>query len=316
VDVINISGGEPTLHPQLRGMIDAALRKGITQISVATNGLTLLRDAELRQFFKEKGIIAALQFDGFRSSTYEFFRGRDLSAEKLALIDLLESEGMLYSLVAVIAKGINEDEIEALTNFFFRAKALTLMFQPLVFAGKAADLDEKRRRITTDAVVRQIEQSSFVEKGDFNPLPCSHYACFALSYYFKLDEGQFRSMKSCIGKDDFLQLIANKTLPGLDAAGYDLLRHRIYDLWSAADSSSVNERVLQRITDILRRLGNEQLSRREKLGLGIASMKAVFIHNLMDAQTMDFARLQKCCNPYAQKGNRLVPMCAQNVFFQ
>ena len=45
VDVINISGGEPTLHPQFKELIEIALEKGITQISVSTNGLTLLKDA-------------------------------------------------------------------------------------------------------------------------------------------------------------------------------------------------------------------------------------------------------------------------------
>jgi uncharacterized radical SAM superfamily Fe-S cluster-containing enzyme len=36
----------------------------------------------------------------------------------------------------------------------------------------------------------------------------------------------------------------------------------------------------------------------------------------MDASTMDISRLIKCCNPYPQTDGRLVPICAQNVFFQ
>ncbi len=105
-------------------------------------------------------------------------------------------------------------------------------------------------------------------------------------------------------------------MPGLDSEGYDLIKNRIYDLWSAADYSASNEKVLERIKDILRLISTQGLSRKEKLNLGIANMKAVFIHNFMDVHTMDFARLQKCCNPYPQTGDRLVPMCAQNVFFQ
>ena len=316
VDVINISGGEPTLHPQFQELIEIALAKGITQISVSTNGLTLLQDAALRRFFREKGIIAALQFDGFKSSSYNFFRGRDLVEKKLELIRVFEAEGLLYSLVAAVAKGVNDGEIEAITDSFFRSHALTLMFQPLVFTGNAAVIDETQHRLTVADIVHHIERSAFVEKGDFNPLPCSHFSCFALSYYFTLEDGEIYSLKKFLGKEDFLQVIANKTLPGLDSEGYDIIKTRIYDLWSAADYSSSNEKVLERIKNILRHLSSQGLSRKEKLNLGIENMKAVFIHNFMDVQTMDFARLQKCCNPYPQKGDRLVPMCAQNVFFQ
>ncbi|HSN24174.1 MAG TPA: radical SAM protein [Methylomicrobium sp.] len=315
VDVINISGGEPTLHPSFREMIETALQQGITQISVSTNGSTLLHDPALRNFFKEKGIIAALQFDGFKSSSSLFLRGVDLSTEKLALIDLLEKEGVLYSLVSTVAKGVNEDEIAAITNFFFRSKALTLMFQPIVFTGHAAAFDEKKHRLTIADLVHKAEQSSYVEKGDFNPLPCSHYSCFALSYYFTLEDGDVYSLKKFLGKEDFLKIIANKTLPGLDSEGYGLIKKRIYDLWSAADSSAVNEKVLQRIKETLRLMAGGELSKREKLHIGMNNMKAIFIHNFMDVHTLDFSRLQKCCNPYPQAGGRLVPMCAQNIFF-
>ena len=227
VDVINISGGEPTLHPLFREMIEIALQQGITQISVSTNGSTLLHDPVLRQFFKEKRIIAALQFDGFKSSSSLFLRGVDLSAEKLALIDLFEKDEVLYSLVSTVVNGVNEDEIAAITDFFFRSKALTLMFQPIVFTGHAATLDEKKHRLTIADIVHAIEQSSFVEKGDFNPLPCSHYSCFALSYYFTLENGEVYSLKKFLGKEDFLNIIANKTLPGLDTEGYSLIKKRM-----------------------------------------------------------------------------------------
>lgn len=316
VDVINISGGEPTLHPQFKELIMIALEKGITQISVSTNGLILLEDAALRIFFKEHGVIVALQFDGFQSSTYSFLRGDDLAVKKQKLIELFDAEGILYSFVVAVAKGVNDNEIQAITDFFFRSHALTLMFQPLVFTGNATEIDEEQHRLTVADIVHSIEGSAFVEKGDFNPLPCSHFSCFALSYYFLLDDGECYSLKRFLGKEDFLEVIVNRTLPGLDGEGYDIIKNRIYDLWSAADYSASNEKVLERVKNILQRISTQALSRKDKLNLGIDNMKAIFIHNFMDVHTMDFARLQKCCNPYPQKGDRLVPMCAQNVFFQ
>lgn len=316
IDVINISGGEPTLHAELEAMIHVALDKGVTQVSVSTNGLRLLADKKIRDIFKRTQTITALQFDGFSPSIYTFLRGQDLAKQKLQLIEILEAEGINYSLVATAAKGINDIEITHIADFFFQSKALSLMFQPLSFSGSAQLLDPEKLRLTVPCIVRELERSPYIKKGDFNALACSHYSCFALSYYLQLDDNEYTSLKSFLGEENCTAICANKTLPGLDSEGFSIIRDRIYELWSAADSSNLDERILARIKNILRSLDNRNLSNRQKLALGAKHMKAIFIHHFMDVHTMDLGRLIKCCNPYAKTGNRLIPMCAENVFSQ
>jgi len=102
----------------------------------------------------------------------------------------------------------------------------------------------------------------------------------------------------------------------LDQLSQAKIKERIYELWSAADSSSLNEKVLQRIRKTLLDMNADGFNPKKALHTGKENMKAVFIHHFMDIDTMDFGRLMKCCNPYPQKDGRLVPMCAQNVFFQ
>ncbi len=315
MDVINLSGGEAVLHQNFEEFIDIAIKKGISQISVSTNGLELKKNKKLRGLFKSKELIAAIQFDGFLPETYEFLRGKDLSAEKIELLKILENEKINYSLVSTIAKGINDKEIKNITDYFFKSEALSLMFQPIVFTGNAITLDESKYRLTVPDVVHSIETSKYVNTGDFNPLPCSHFSCFALSYYLKLENNEFYSLKEFLGKENYLEVCKNKTLPGLDSKSYSLMKNRLYNLWSAADSSALNEKVLTRVKKILRLMGHGEISNKEKINLGIENMKAIFIHNFMDIHSMDFERLIKCCNPYPQTGDRLVPMCAQNVFF-
>lgn len=313
--VINLSGGEPTLHPRLPQFLRYAAGKGVLQTTVSTNGLRLLADKKLRDTFRKTGAIAALQFDGFTPKTWQFMRGQpDLLAKKLKLIELFDKEGIKYSLVATIAKGVNDGEVTALTDFFFRSKAASLMFQPLCFTGRAAALAEKYR-ITIPDIVQFAERGDFCRKGDFNPLPCSHYSCFALAYYLKAQDGKFVSLKDFIGRDLYLDLIANKTLPGLDAAAFASVRQKLYALWSAADTSAGDAAVLGRIRKILRSMERDGFSPKAALQAGMGEMKAVFIHSFMDAHNLDFDRLQKCCNPYAKAGGRLVPMCAQNACF-
>jgi uncharacterized radical SAM superfamily Fe-S cluster-containing enzyme len=171
-------------------------------------------------------------------------------------------------------------------------------------------------KLTIPDVVHAIERSAYVNKGDFNPLPCSHYSCFALAYYFILGEGKFLSLKNFLGAPDYLNVIANKTLPGLDSAGFDVIRNRLYDVWSLSDAGSLGEQALKRIQEVLRSAASDGIDPKKLVALGTASMKAIFIHDFMDATTLDFGRLIKCCNPYPQRDGRLIPMCAQNIFFQ
>lgn len=315
VDVVNLSGGEPTLHPELGDFLRLTKAKGVMQTTVSTNGLLFLSNPELRSLFQETGALAALQFDGFKPETYVRLRGRDLSAEKREIIHLLEQEGIRYSLVATIAQGVNDDEIQKIADFFFGSKAVSLMLQPIVLTGAAKGFSEDEK-LTIPDVVRELEKSSFVKKGDFNPLPCSHFSCFALAYYFILGEGRFLSLKEFLGNENYLNAIANKTLPGLDAGGFDLIRNRLYDVWSLADAGSLGEQALKRIQQVLRDAGREGVTPAKAFSLGIESLKAVFIHDFMDVSTFDFGRVIKCCNPYPQPDGRLIPMCVQNVFFQ
>lgn len=314
IDVLNLSGGEPTVHPELPDFLQMTRDKGVTQTTVSTNGLALLRSPRLRRAFKDTGTIVALQFDGFRPATYEFLRGEDLAQAKLDLIKVLEEEGIRYSLVATLANGVNQDEIPAIVDFFFSSRAVSLMFQPIALTGEAKQFSQGER-ITIPDVVHAVETSRFVGKGDFNPLPCSHFSCFALAYYFSLGDGRFLSLKEFLGPDTYLDAIANKTLPGLDDAGFEAIRNRLYDIWSLADAGSLGEQALERIRNVLRQ-ASAGLTPQKAFALGIESMKAIFIHDFMDVSTMDIGRLIKCCNPYPQADGRLVPICAQNVFFQ
>jgi uncharacterized radical SAM superfamily Fe-S cluster-containing enzyme len=314
VDVVNISGGEPTTHPDLKDFIRYAIDKGITQVTVSTNGLKLLEDGNLRTFFRETGTIAALQFDGFEKSTYLKLRGKDLSLMKLNLIETMEKEGINYSLVTTIANGINEKEISKIADFFFESRALSIMFQPLAFSGSALEINQEAHRITIPDVIKELGKSKYIKKEDFNPLPCSHYSCFALSYYLNSGEGTFYSLKDFLGIDDYLNTIANKTLPGLDADGMRLMKDKVYEIWSAADSSNINENILKRIKNVICELDSCGYSRKNALNIGMKNMKAVFIHHFMDIHNFDFGRVVKCCNPYTKKDGRLVPICSQNIF--
>lgn len=313
VPLLNLSGGEPTLHPDFPEFLRICRDKGVMQVSVSTNGLGLHADAALRKLFRDTDTVASLQFDGFRAGTWTRLRGRDLAAMKQELIAMLEDEGVRYSLTATIARGVNEDEVADIADFFFASKALSLMFQPVAVTGAARAGFSGEQRLAIDDVVRELHKSRHVSKGDFNPLPCSHPGCFALSYYFQISEDRFYSLKEFLGKEAFLEVIANRTLPGLDKEGHEAIRERIYSFWSAADSVADNKQVLARIKSILRELEGANFSPKAAFDVGSTVLRSVFIHGFMDAATFDLGRIMKCCNHYLQPDGRLIPMCSHNV---
>lgn len=314
VPVVNLSGGEPTLHPDLPAFLRRSAGKGVVQTTVSTNGLRLLADPSLRQVFAETGALVALQFDSSRDEDNRLLRGRSMVAERMELLRRLEAEGIAYSFVATIARGVNEDQVADLAELLFTTKASTLMLQPVSLAGRASDWDTSRR-LTIPDVVAGLAKNPRLRREDFHPLPCSHPSCFAMSYFVETDDGIWKTLETFLGREGFLNLVTNRTLPGLDAEGFDALRLRMYELWSAADSSDRSDRFLARLRDLLRRLPQVAGDPKALMDLGRSSMKAIFIHDFMDVHSMDVSRLQKCCNPYARMDGTLVPMCAQNVFF-
>ena len=113
-EVIQFSGGEPTIHPDLMEMIQAAKDRGIRQIMVNTNGVRIARDDKFLDDLAKQNPVIYFQFDGLRPETYLTIRGEDLLDMKLKALDRLAEKGMDAVLVAAIERGVNTDEVGAI----------------------------------------------------------------------------------------------------------------------------------------------------------------------------------------------------------
>jgi len=112
IDVLNLSGGEPTLNPYFREIVEECVsRKQILRVSVSTNGSMLARNRELLEFLAERRVIVSLQFDGLDDEIYRTLRGRPLLAEKRRLIDLCGELDSSMSLTATVASGVNDNQL-------------------------------------------------------------------------------------------------------------------------------------------------------------------------------------------------------------
>src|SRR5690606_27984209 len=79
-DVVQISGGEPTIHPQFWDILDLAKTKPIKHLMVNTNGIRIAQDREFAKRLAEyrPGLELYLQFDSFQKDAPMALRGAEL----------------------------------------------------------------------------------------------------------------------------------------------------------------------------------------------------------------------------------------------
>jgi len=194
---------------------------------------------------------------------------------------------------------------------------VSLMLQPLAFAGRGANLAGDVSRLTIPDVVELLGSAGVpaVQSEDFVPLPCSHPLCFSLAFYLRLDDGGVISIGKILDTPNLLDTVANRTVFGLDGNEFDRLREMVYDLWSGpAGNVPDSESVMQTLSGIMREMsGCSCFDPRKAFNLAERRVKSIFIHAFQDADTFDLARVRRCCNAYPQADGSLMPACVYNV---
>jgi uncharacterized radical SAM superfamily Fe-S cluster-containing enzyme len=316
VDVLTLSGGEPLMHSQILSFMDElASRREIVRTSISTNGLALLRQPDLLPALARRNAVISLQFDGFDDGVYKTLRGRSLRDEKLRILDLLESSGVTTSLTVTLAGGVNQQELKPILDYFFsRRHVVSLMIQPVAFAGRAADMAGRGDRLTIPDVIGLLAQTGKVAAEDFAPLPCSHPLCFSLAYYLMLDGGGAVPVNRLVKADGLMDSLSNRTVFGLDEEEHERLKDMVYELWSGpAGTAPDGQAVLDTLRNILAEMSCACFDARKAFTTAERRIKSIFIHAFQDADTFDLARVRRCCNAYPQPDGRLVPACVRNV---
>ncbi|MCK5660885.1 MAG: radical SAM protein [Methanosarcinales archaeon] len=243
-EVIQISGGEPTLHPDICEIIRYAATKGILYIILNTNGLKLA-DMEFakaislsmqglrRDTLSIKGMGAMdmdgkagrkptifLQFDGFSDDIYTTLRGRPLIDLKMKAINNCKELGMDINLVPTIVKGVNEGEIGPIMDLALNEDGIKAVnFQPATMAGRyglACDCGGQKpdSRMTIPEVLTEIENqtSGTLRKNSFINVPCPHPTCSACAYVYS-SNGNTVILNDLLDVDEYIDCMKNRLLP-------------------------------------------------------------------------------------------------------
>jgi len=191
-DVVQISGGEPTIHPDFFAIIDAARARPIRHLMVNTNGVKIARDPAFveRLASYAQGLEIYLQFDSFESGPLEQLRGEDLRSIRMKALENLNRFNVSTTLVCTLQKGLNDHEIGRIVDFALEQPCVRgVTLQPIQAVGRIDGHDPAKDRLTLTEVRSQLlAQTDVFKPEDVLPVPC-HPDCIAMSYALKL-EGQ------------------------------------------------------------------------------------------------------------------------------
>ena len=189
-EVVQFSGGEPTMHPRIIDFVRAAYTRDIRFVMLNTNGKRIARDDRFLADLETVRPSFYFQFDGFERETYRAIRGEpDILEEKLRALDRLAQIGLDVTIVPAVERGINEHEIGRIIDFAIEHPAIRgITFQPAFHAGRHGAHDPMQR-MTIPEIVRLIEAQTggkFVA-SDFVPVPCCFPTCNSVTYAFVED---------------------------------------------------------------------------------------------------------------------------------
>lgn len=320
LESIALSGGEPTSHPRILELLDAADRPEIARVVLITNGLRLGRNRPFAEAIKARGVYVSLQLDGFTASAHEVIRGRDLTSEKRAALEALETLQIPTQLIYVAARGVNEDQIGKVVDLFLeKPHILSLNFQPAAHTGQGGGRfpHDALDRLTIPGVIRRIEEQTGgrIKSTDFAPLPCSHPLCVSLTYLLRLDDGTLIPLPRFMDLKRHAALLRSSATLGASSEMEVALEDLVYDVFARESEIPRGPdilKALRRTLDVM--FPGRPLSHKEQVRIGEQQSKSIFLHHYMDRHDFDLERLRKCCHHYARVDGRVMPACGFNMF--
>lgn len=307
-DVIQISGGEPTLHPEFFAILDAARERPIRHLMVNTNGLRIAAEPEFAARLAEymPRFEVYLQFDSLEAEPLVALRGKDLREVRRRAVARLNEHGISTTLVATVRKGLNDHELGAIVDYALEQPAVRgVTFQPVQHAGRSVDFDPARDRLTLTEVRRRLlEQTSVFAPADILPVPC-HPDCIAMAYALKTD-GAVTPLTGMIDPQVLIDAGSNTITYERDTG----LQARLFEALSTGHGPTSGAASLRELLCCL--------PRADAPGeIGYENLFRVILMRFMDAHDFDLRSIKKTCvHVVDPKAERILPLDTYNLFYR
>lgn len=306
-DIVQISGGEPTLHPQFFDILDAAKKRPIRHLMVNTNGVRIANDPEFVERLKAyaPGFEIYLQFDSLKAGALVDLRGKDLRDIREKAMERLNKHNISTTLVVTLKKGVNDDEIGELLRYGLRQPCVRgVTFQPIQEAGRLEGYSQEKNRLTLSEVRRRIiDQSSLFTAEDVIPVPC-HPDALAMAYALKTAEGPI-PLTRWVDPNDLLEGTSNTIVFEKDAP----LQKKLFSLFSTAHSPDSAAESLKTLLCCLPRVAVPG-------EITYDNVFRVIVMQFMDAHSLDVRSVKKSCVHIVHPDGRVIPFDTYNIFYR
>lgn len=301
-DLIQISGGEPTTHPDFERMIELAFERGVKKVYLNTNGVRLGKEPELCRRLGQyrEALQIYLQFDGLRHDTHDVIRGaKGIGSLKEKAVENALEFGIFVMPVMTVTRGVNTDEIGDMVRFVRsrHPKMNTLMLQPAMYAGRYMN-HRFFQRVTVSELAREVERQTdgLFSADDFGPIPCSDPNCFSCAIAITHDQkitpiSRYFPKYETWSDPDVAARLSNfeNRLPMhlLDELADDEIVDELLELLSADDDGQFFQ--------------------------NMKNFFVVAIKPFQDANCYDQHRVDKCCTHVVDRDGHPVSLCEYNT---
>ena len=305
-DVVQISGGEPTIHPQFFEILDYAKTLPIKHLMLNTNGIRIAKEKDFAKKLKTYApdFEIYLQFDSFEDSVLQILRAADLSKIRQQALANLNEVNLSTTLVVTLQKGLNDGEIGKVIDFALKQKCVRgVTFQPTQIAGRLEDFNTETDRITLTEVRRNIlEQTNVFKAEDLLPVPCNPDA-LVMGYALKLGDEVF-PLTRYINPQDLLDNSKNTIVYEQD----EMLKGKMIELFSTGNSVECAQENLKSILCCLPNIDAPELS--------YDNLFRVIIMQFIDAYNFDVRSIKKSCVHIVDKDYKIIPFETMNLFYR
>lgn len=339
-EVLQLSGGEPTVHPAFSEILEYAVAQPIDYVMINTNGIRFATDERLlsQVALHRERVEIFFQMDGLRDDVNTSLRGEPLLATKLAALEALGKYNVHVTLAVTLQGGINDDQLGPLVKFAVERPWITgINFQPATYSGRYVLPEQLERRMTFPDVIKGIAEQTngMFTATDFMPLPCAHPNCHSISYAYR-DGQRVIPLLRFIDARNNLDMLANGVVFTRPQARNVLLqylgRQGCCGGSCGPEDATSNEHSADRCetpahlgspllpivghSDSTAGIAAEFFARAADQRLGARDIFRITITSFLDAYNFDLRRLMKCCTHHVLPSGHVIPFCAYNVLYR
>jgi uncharacterized radical SAM superfamily Fe-S cluster-containing enzyme len=320
IDMINIIGGEPTIHPELFTLIKLCKRKEIGRVSLYSNGIKIAKDEAFVKKLAEQGVDVILSFNTFDRNTAERMYEKDVLDDKLKALDNLEKHDVQTTLLTVSVKNLNDKEINRIVDLTLKKNFIrSVTIQNMSYKRPGGSKSTSRKHLTIDEIIDNIVKKAKkrLSHDDFSPLPGSHPLCYSACHILK--DGDFvLPLKRLFVDDGYFRLLGNKYMIRPEEDFQQILSDKISEISDGKKSLPHSDRILLILKKMISMLYPEgkYLSIFERQKQAEKFVKTIYIHAPMDEDTFDVSRIIRCGDLVPDIKKTFIPACSYHLFYR